>query len=92
MTLEEFTRRWLTASHAPAPEAPAPRSARLTDKPTRTFSERSAPPSRLVKTGRFLQRWAIMALFGVGLFTAAAGAIVKLAPYIVEYAGTYLTF
>lgn len=92
MTLEEFTRRWITAPPAAAPEVLPPRAALLTEKPSRTFSERSAPPSRLAKTGRFLQKWAIMALFSVGLFTAAAVAVVKLAPYILEYAETYLTF
>lgn len=56
------------------------------------FREKAPQPSRLVRTGRFLKQWATIALAAGVLFAAMAMLLVKLAPYVTEYAATYLVY
>ena len=93
MTREEFARRWLGAPAAPPQDAPPRwRASRLTDAPSRTFREQAPKPSRLVRTGRFLKRWATATGAASILFVGMAMLLVKLAPYVTDYAATYLTY
>ena len=91
MTREEFARRWLSPAAASAREiVVAPRRVRLTDIANRTFREKAPQPSRLVRTGRFLKRWAVAAVAAGVFFGGMAMLLVKLTPYVTDYVSTYL--
>lgn len=91
MTREEFARRWLTPG-GPAPQKSAPvGQVRLTDARARVFREKAPAPVPLAQAGRALQKWALIAV-GAGVFFAVMAAVlVKLGPYVSDYAATYLT-
>lgn len=91
MTREEFARRWLTpGGHASQKSAPVGQ-VRLTDARARVFREKSPAPVPLVQAGRALQKWSLIAV-GAGVFFAVMAAVlVKLGPYVSDYAATYLT-
>ncbi len=93
MTREEFARRWLKPAIGETRDAPpAPRRIRLTEAPSRMFRETAPQPSRLLKVGRFLKQWTMIGLAGAILFTGMAVVVLKLAPYVTDYAATYLDY
>lgn len=93
MTREEFARRWLDPARAATRDAPrVVVRPRLTDRPSRIFTEKAPLPSRLVRTGRFLKQWATVAVAAAVLFAGMALLLVKLSPYVTEYAATYLVY
>ncbi len=93
MTREEFARRWLKpAIGATRDPPPAVRRIRLTEAPSRTFREKAPQPSRLLRVGRFLKQWAMIGVAGAILFAGMAVVVLKLAPYITDYAATYLVY
>jgi len=93
MTREEFARRWLTPGvSVPLPQKIIPTGrVRLTDNTSRMFREQAPPPSRLVRTGRFLRRWLVISAVGAVLFVGMAALLIKLSPYVSDYAATYLS-
>ena len=91
MTREEFARRWLTpGGGAPQKIAPVGR-VRLTDTRARVFTEKAPAPTPLVHAGRALQKWTLIAVAAALFFAFMAAVLVKLAPYVSDYAATYLT-
>nr|WP_315051129.1 hypothetical protein [uncultured Brevundimonas sp.] len=92
MTREEFARRWLGAPIAPPPEARSVHPAARTELSPRLFKERPPRASKLALAGQQLKRTGLMAGGALGLFAVMALVVVKLGPYVAEYAATYLTY
>ncbi len=96
MTLDEFARRWLTDPHRSLPasvralhEDDARRTV-LTEAALATFRERPPHPPRGPRIGRRLVRWSLAAAAASLLFAAGAVVILKLGPYVQDYATLYL--
>jgi|GEM_PF-2202372 hypothetical protein len=95
MTLDEFARRWLNDSERAAPPRspePVAREARpgLTETAIATFRERPPRPARIIRLGRHLVRWSFATAAASALFAAGAAVILKLGPYVQDYAALYL--
>jgi hypothetical protein len=95
MTLDEFARRWLSGSDRAAPSRSPEAAARetrpgLTETAVATFRERPARPARIVRLGRRLVRWSLATAAASALFAAGAAVILKLGPYVQDYAALYL--
>lgn len=97
MTLDEFARRWLTGpdrfTPTPVPEGgkSEARPPGLTEAALATFRESPPRPARAGRIGRRLARWGLAAAAASMLFAASAAVILKLGPYVQDYATLYLT-
>lgn len=92
MTREEFARRWLSPGISPPRGGPisVANGPSKTEAAPRTFTEKPPAPSRLMRTRGFVRQWAMAATGASLLFVSMALVVVKLAPYVANYASTYL--